>query len=131
MLEVVLPIKEAIVDLGITKIKVAVVYGISNVNKMYNMLSQYQFVEVMSCSSGCIGGAGQTILPIQKQQEYIDERRKSLYENDQNLKKRCSYENEDVKKVYKDFLEMPFSNKAKEWLHQKYEDKSETFKVLE
>lgn len=117
------PIKEAEVDLEVVKLKVAVVYGISNANKIYDTLSQYQFVEVMTCPSGCVGGAGQPILPIQKQERAIMARSKSLYQNE-TIGFRSSYENEDVKKVYDEYLFHPLSKKAEEILHKTYENQT-------
>lgn len=125
-----LPIKEATIDLGETKIKVAVFYGIENVSKMYNLLKQYQFVEVMTCPSGCIGGGGQPVLPIQKLTSTIEARSKSLYQNDASLHLRNSYENKEIKELYEKDLEKPGSKKAKEFLHQGYMDKSSSIKVI-
>ena len=119
-----LSIKEAIIDLGVKTIKVAVLYGIENVNKMYNMLKEYQFIEVMTCPTGCIGGGGQPVLPIPKIASTIDARSKSLYENDAKLSLRNSYENAEIKKLYENCLEKPLSKKAEELLHQRYRDKS-------
>ncbi len=119
-----LPIKEAEVDLKVIKIKVAVIFGIDNANKMYSNFKNYQFIEVMTCPNGCVGGGGQPILPQQKQTMYIEERSKHLYQNDGESKKRCSYESDDIKKVYAEYLGNPLSNKAEELLHTTYEDKS-------
>ncbi len=119
------PIKEANVDLGTLKIKVAVVYGISNIEKIYESLSEYTFVEVMTCPTGCIGGGGQPILPMQRVASTIEARSKSLYENDASLKNRSSYENKDVKKVRETLEE-----KTKVLLYQEYADKSHLLKVV-
>lgn len=124
-----IPVKEALVDLGITKIKVAAIYGIDNVNKIYKDLKDYHFIEVMSCVNGCVGGGGQTILPQQKQTSYIEARGKSLHENDKNLTKRSSYQNKDVINIYEDLLEKPLSEKSESLLHTTYEDKSKQIKT--
>lgn len=123
------PIKEAEVDLGTAKIKVAVIYGIDQVNKIYSILKNYQFVEIMTCPNGCVGGGGQPILPKQKQTTYIEAREKNLYQNDKNSTKRCSYENEDIKKIYKEYLVEPLSKPSENLLHTKYEDKSHFLKT--
>lgn len=115
------PIKEAEVDMGSFKIKVAVVYGISNVNKIYNQLKNYHFVEVMTCTNGCVGGAGQPILPQQKQAIYVEARSKSLYESDQSATIRSSYKNEEIKKLYDDYLIHPLSEESEKLLHTNYE----------
>ena len=119
-----IPLKEAEVDLKICKIKVAVIYGIKELNQIYEHLKNYQFIEIMTCPNGCVGGGGQPILPQQKQAIYIEERGKNLYQHDQKMKKRSSYEKEKIKQVYNEFLEKPPSEKSKKLLHTTYEDKS-------
>ncbi len=124
-----LSIKEATIDLGVQTIKVAVLYGIDNVNKMYNALKEYSFVEVMTCGVGCVGGGGQPVLPVQKLASIIDARSKSLYEHDASLDFRNSYENNDIKRLYENALEKPLSKKAGELLHQSYTDEASSIKI--
>lgn len=50
--------KSAILDMGTFKIKVAVINELSNFNKYYDELKNYDFIEVMACPGGCIGGGG-------------------------------------------------------------------------
>ncbi len=126
-----IPIKEALVDLGVTKIKVAVIYGISNVKKIFNSLKNYHFIEVMTCPNGCVGGAGQPLIPVSKQLSYIEARSKSLYQNDNVAKIKNSYENEDIKKIYQDLLDKPLSHEAEKLLHLEHKDKSSSIKILE
>lgn len=113
-------IKEAKVDLKKVSINVAVIYSIKMANQLFDSLEKYHFVEVMTCPQGCVGGAGQPIIPMQKQKSYVDARSKSLYLNDQELDVKCSYLNPDVKKVYKEFLDSPLSEKSKKYLHREY-----------
>ncbi len=119
-----IPIKETEIDLGIQKIKVAVLYGIENVGKIYNSLKEYQFVEVMTCPNGCVGGAGQPILPVAKLQSQIAARSKSLYENDASLTTKSSYQNQEITKVYQEYL----NEENRHILHTTYEDKSKNLK---
>ena len=55
-------IKESQVDLNGRVIKVAVAHGIKNakilLEKVKNGTADYQFIEIMACPGGCIGGAG-------------------------------------------------------------------------
>lgn len=113
-------IKEAKVDLKRVSINVAVIYSIKMANQLFDSLEKYHFVEVMTCPQGCVGGAGQPIIPIQKQKSYVDARSKSLYLNDQELDIKCSYLNPDIKKVYEEFLDSPLSEKSKKYLHREY-----------
>lgn len=123
--------KEAEIDFGDIKIKVAVLYGMRTVKQVYESLKEYHFVEVMACPNGCIGGGGQPVLPMQKQTLYIEERKKSLYKEDSRLKKRSSYENEEVKTIYEEFLGCPLSEVSKRFLHTSYGVSSKNDKVME
>lgn len=126
-----LPIRKTLVDLGKFEIKVAVVYGIQNIDSIWDSLKEYHFVEVMTCPNGCVGGAGQSLLSIQKQNSTILARSKSLYQQEESLKIKCSYENEDIKKVYRAFLKSPLCKETESLLHQTYKDKSQSLKVSE
>ena len=121
-----IPIKEATVDMGIKNIKVAVISGVKNIETLYSTLNQYTFIEVMSCPGGCVGGAGQPMMPIAKLQLYRDKRRESLYKNDNDLNIRNSYDNPDIKALYNEYLGAPLSVIAEEKLHTKYEEKIKT-----
>lgn len=117
------PIKEAVVDLGTLKIKVAVISGVKNIESIYNCLNKYAFIEVMSCPGGCLGGAGQPLMAISKLQSYREKRRENLYKNDSILKYRNSYDNPDIKIIYKEYLKEPLSEVSEKELHTKYEEK--------
>ncbi len=58
-------IKEAQVKIGEKTLSLAVVHGLRNVETLLEMIKKgekhYDFVEVMACQGGCIGGAGQPI----------------------------------------------------------------------
>jgi NADP-reducing hydrogenase subunit HndD len=84
-----------------------------------NGTSKYHFIEIMGCPSGCINGGGQPFV-FGLDEDYIDKRRSVLYKEDENLPKRLSHHNEDVQKLYKDFLGEPGSHKAHELLHTHY-----------
>lgn len=112
------PWKEKEFDIAGSKIKVAVVSGLGNTRKLLEALERkevfYHFVEVMACPGGCVGGGGQ---PIHDGEEYAPLRAPVLYELDKNAKVRFSHENEEVLRLYKEFLEKPNSHKAHELLH--------------
>lgn len=111
-----LPFKEAQVDLKKMTIKVAVIDGISNVQKYYFSLREYQFVEVMSCPGGCIGGAGQATSDSQ----VIESRMNSLYQDDQNNSLKNCFDNPEIRNLYLGFLT---KEKAHKLLHTTYESK--------
>lgn len=112
------PWKEKEVDIAGNKIKIAVVSGLGNTRKLLEALERkevfYHFVEVMACPGGCVGGGGQ---PIHDGEEYAPLRAPMLYELDKNCNVRFSHENQEVLRLYEEFLEKPNSHKAHELLH--------------
>ena len=94
-------------------VRTAVVSGLGNTRALLNKIesgeAHYDFVEVMACPGGCVGGGGQ---PIHDGQELAFERGKNLYYLDENMELRFSHENPDVLKMYEDFFEKPNSHKA-------------------
>ena len=80
-------------------------------------VSPYDFIEVMACPGGCIGGGGQ---PIGTTNAIKKKRMQALYEIDKNLPVRKSHENPVLQALYKDFLGTPGEGKAHELLHTHY-----------
>lgn len=104
--------------IGDAKIQTAVVSGLGNTRKLIDAIEHgdvhYDFVEVMACPGGCVGGGGQ---PIHDGEELAHIRGENLYYLDKNAKIRFSHENQDVLKLYEDFMEKPLSHKAHMLLH--------------
>ena len=74
----------------------------------------YDFVEVMACPGGCVGGGGQ---PIHDGCELAAERGQVLWGLDAAADIRFSHENPDVQACYREFLGAPLSPLAEELLH--------------
>ncbi|MBU1089269.1 iron hydrogenase small subunit [Patescibacteria group bacterium] len=74
----------------------------------------------MACPNGCIGGGGQ---PQPTNKSVRNARIQSVLDRDKNMAVRKSHENPAVKKIYKEFLGAPGSEKAGELLHTKYVDR--------
>lgn len=110
--------KEASFDLAGVPLKIAVVNGLGNADKLLRYLKQgrvhYDFVEVMACPGGCVGGGGQ---PIHDQLEMAGERANVLYAQDRKSDLRFSHENPSIKTIYRDYLESPMSERAEQLLH--------------
>lgn len=78
---------------------------------------EYDFVEVMACPGGCVGGGGQ---PIHDGEEKGKVRSDKLYELDKERPLRKSHENPDVQTLYSEYLGKPLSEKSEELLHTKH-----------
>ena len=115
--------REATFEINGLTLKTAVASGLGNARKLVEAIRngevQYDFVEVMACPGGCVGGGGQ---PIHEGCEYFAERGKKLYALDVANTLRFSHENPAVIQIYKEFFKKPLSNEAEEFLHtnQKY-----------
>ncbi len=110
--------KEASFDINGTTLKVAVVNGLGNADKLLKALKagkvSYDFIEVMACPGGCVGGGGQ---PIHDNCEMAPERAPVLYTQDRESTLRFSHENPSITAVYKDYLGKPLSEKSHHLLH--------------
>ena len=84
----------------------------------------YDFIEVMACPGGCIGGGGQPRTKLPQAVKTKEARIGGLYEADANYKWVASYENPEIQALYKDFLGEPLGHKAHELLHTHYTDRS-------
>ena len=91
-------VKEAVINVAGTDLRIAVVNGIGNVKPVLDNLKNYDYIEVMSCPGGCIGGGGQ---PIPTTPEIRQKRIDALYKLDKECVMRRSYENKEVMDVIK------------------------------
>ncbi|MBQ8597724.1 MAG: iron hydrogenase small subunit [Lachnospiraceae bacterium] len=99
-------------------IRTCTVSGLGNARKLMEDIAgkkvTYDFVEVMACPGGCVGGGGQ---PILDGAEMAAVRAPKLYYLDKRRPVRYSHENPEIKKLYQDYLEKPLSDKAHHLLH--------------
>lgn len=100
-------------------VRCAVVSGLGNARKLIEQLKEgkvhYDFVEVMACPGGCVGGGGQPISV--EDEELYGVRGERLYELDQNNPLRFSHENPVVQALYQEYLGEPLGEKAHHLLH--------------
>ena len=100
------------------RVQAAVANGLGNARKLIRALRRgdvhYDFVEVMACPGGCVGGGGQ---PIHYNQELATERGKVLYHYDSHNILRCSHDNPEVQTLYADYLGEPCGSLAHHLLH--------------
>lgn len=104
--------------IGGTVLRTCTVSGLGNAGKLLEDLKagrvQYDFVEVMACPGGCVGGGGQ---PIHDGEERAAELGSKLYALDSERPLRQSHLNPDVQALYKEFLEKPLGEKSEALLH--------------
>lgn len=121
-------IREAAVEIGTLRLQLAVIYGTSNVRRFLSMAKEsgkhYDFIEVMTCPGGCIGGGGQPKADVEERRTMVDSRIESLYKRDAQMKLRKSHENPELKHLYEEFYRKPLSPIAEEMLHTSYTDRS-------
>jgi iron only hydrogenase large subunit-like protein len=97
-------------------LRVAVVSGMVNVQKLLPKLAQYDYVEVMACPGGCIGGGGQ---PIPTNQAIREARAKALHMIDKGKPVREAHKNKSVIKTL-DWLKEKGEKREHQILHTKY-----------
>lgn len=116
--------REATVTVAGKEIKVAVVNTLGSARKMLERIkagtADYQFIEVMACPGGCIGGGGQ---PVPVNREIRQKRREALFDCDRMSELRKSHENPEIKALYDNWLGKPLGEKAHHLLHTYYSPK--------
>lgn len=116
-------LKEATVSIGANTLNVAVCYEMRNAKKLLDQVingtCKYDFIEVMACEGGCVGGAGQ---PAKSSK--IKDRINALSTADNKAVNRFSHENEEIISIYKNFLGEVGGTIAKKYLHTTYNNKS-------
>ncbi|MDD5070710.1 MAG: NADH-dependent [FeFe] hydrogenase, group A6 [Candidatus Omnitrophica bacterium] len=119
-------VKETSINIQGTEVRIAVAHGIGNVEYVIKKIEAalasgqdlpYHFVEVMACPGGCVGGGGQ---PYGATDSLRLIRAKGLYDDDDSKNLRYSHDNPFIKKIYKEYLGAPLSEKAHKLLHTRY-----------
>ncbi len=115
--------KEATFEIKGMKVKVAVASGLGNTGKLMEAIKRgevdYDFVEIMACPGGCVGGGGQ---PVKDGYEFAEARGEILYGLDKFSNLRFSHEDSAVQLTYEEFLGEPNSHRAHQLLHTNLED---------
>ncbi len=113
--------REAELEIAGKKVKIAVVHTLKSAMQMLERIkngeADYQFIEVMACPGGCIGGGGQ---PVPVNREIRELRRKGLFDCDRANELRKSHENPEIKELYDTWLGKPLGEKAHNLLHTHY-----------
>ena len=132
-------IKEASVTVAGITLNMAVASGMKNAKILLEQIkkgeSQYHFIEIMGCPSGCVNGGGQPFvkelfLPNEDDdiaKTYVQKRAQVLYDLDKGKAVRRSHLNKDVQRLYEEFLGQPGSHTSHHLLHTTYNQKREQY----
>lgn len=116
--------REATVQLGNRELNILVVHGLGNARRAATLIrdgkAPWDFVEIMACPGGCVGGAGQ---PVAAGRETRRKRTDGLYREDKLLQLHESQDNPYIKQCYREFLGEIGGQKAHELLHTRYESR--------
>jgi len=113
-------LKEGEVEINNKKIRFAVVQTLGKVREVFQNLDKYDFIEVMACPGGCVGGGGQ---PIPTTMDIVKHRMNALWKNDEMKIIRLSHQNPSIQKLYDEFLGKPLGENAHKLLHTTYLDR--------
>ena len=101
-------LKTAAIKIGQRLLKVAVANGIVNAEKIIKELQKdphkYDYIEIMACPGGCIGGGGQ---PVPVSPKIRAARAKTLYSLDPKMPTRTAHDNPVIKEIYRTYLTSP------------------------
>ncbi|MCL2226927.1 MAG: [FeFe] hydrogenase, group A [Oscillospiraceae bacterium] len=121
-------IRSATVNMGGVTVRLAVVHGLENARRVLEDMDsgkcEFDFLEVMCCRGGCIGGGGQPKALDTDLDKVREARIKSLYQRDSSLSLRTSHENPEIKAVYAKHYDKPLSHLAERLLHTEYRNRS-------
>lgn len=110
-------VKVSEISLGDRTLRIAVVNGLANaealIQKIKSGKEKFDFVEVMACPRGCIGGGGQ---PVGVGKDRRNERAKGIAKADEACKIRSSEMNPLMQDLYDGILK----DRVHELLHVKY-----------
>jgi len=114
-------LKEATIEIAGKEVHIAVVHTLGEARKLLEEIkagtSKYQFIEIMACYGGCIGGGGQ---PRPCDAETLNKRVGALIAEDEHKEIRKSHKNPAVIELYKEYLGEYGSERAHELLHTHY-----------
>jgi len=114
-------VKEATVRIGDLDVNVAVVSGLSNARMLLEEVKagrkNLHFIEVMTCPGGCVAGGGQ---PLQTDIKAVRARMQALYNIDRDERLQCSHHNEDIQRLYREYLGKPLGERSHHLLHTHY-----------
>lgn len=116
-------VREAEVDFDGRTVKVAIVHGLARAQQLIREVREgkryYDFIEVMNCPGGCIGGGGMP-LGYPDYLAVLRKRAEGLYNADRLSPVRKAQDNPAIKFLYEQWLKHPGSETAEAHLHTRY-----------
>lgn len=114
--------READVQIGDKTLHVAAVHGTGNFRKFIEHVREnnihFDFIEVMACRGGCIGGGGQPRVKLPMADKAREARIASLYNRDQEVAIKTCVDNPSIQAMYDAFFDgHPLSEKSEAMLH--------------
>lgn len=102
-------IKEVNLTAGDLTLNIAIASGLKNAETLLQQIKdgkKYHFIEVMACPGGCNNGGGQPYYDKNKYsvKDVVSKRGKALLDRDSEMKLSTSHNNEEVKKIYDEWL---------------------------
>lgn len=98
-------VKEASAEIDGRTVRIGIVHGLKNAEKLIRRIKsgeeKFDFIEVMACPGGCIGGAGQ---PIPQNENVRKLRAKGIYKVDKSLPIKRSDDNPTIDALYNGIL---------------------------
>lgn len=117
-------VREASVEGKKGEIRIASVCGLKNAMKFLEEQKagkkNYDFVEIMACPDGCVGGGGQ---PIPMTESDVKIRIKQIYDIDKGESLNAAHKNGAVKKMYEEFARAPWTDESIQVLHAAFEER--------
>lgn len=117
------------VKIGEYELKVAIVFGIGNINKILEQIAEgefYHFVEMMFCTNGCVGGPGQP----KCSESVLEERAKAMRNTADKIPKITCFDNSALLKIYSELNLKPNDENVKNLFHIKEENIRKPKKIL-
>jgi len=119
-------LKKAEVTINGLTLKVGIANGMENAKIILDDLARdpkaYDYIEIMACPGGCIGGGGQ---PLPVNDEIRRKRAAGLYSDDSSKKMRLAHESPAVKEVYDEYFKGD-DHKIHAILHTSYAPKGKS-----
>ena len=117
-------LKELELEVGGKKVRIAAVNGLKNARDLINNIKegkkQYDFIEIMACPGGCVGGAGQ---PVVNSGKNVKKRALGLYDVDAQNQLHKPQDNHYIAKMYEDMVGEVGGHKAHELFHTHYQSR--------